>query len=97
MLATAARKAADLAGEGAPRVTDRSKSIGAKLRKLSRSIAGRTGQSKDLALRLTDEAGELAARSLREARRLAVTLRRRARGKQFPSHQIAHQRRAISS
>ena len=81
MLATEAKKAARLAGDGAPRVTDRSKSISAKLRKLNRSIAGRTGQSKDLALRMTGEAGDLAARSLREAQRLAVTLRRRARGR----------------
>ena len=81
MLASEAKQAAGVAGDGAPRVTDRSRSIGAKLRKLNRSIAGRSGQSKDLALRLTGEAGELAARSLREARRLAATLRQRARGR----------------
>jgi IS5 family transposase len=81
MLAGEAKKAADLAGEGAPRVTDRSKSISSRLRRLNRSIAGRTGQSKELALRLTGEAGTLAARSLREARRLAATLRQRARGR----------------
>jgi IS5 family transposase len=81
MLAAEAKQAAGVAGDGAPRVTDRSRSIGAKLRKLNRSIAGRTGQSKELALRLTGEAGDLAARSVREARRLAATLRRRARGR----------------
>ena len=48
---------------------------------MNRSIAGRTGHSKKLALRLTGEAGELAARSLREARRLAATLRSRAHGR----------------
>jgi transposase, IS5 family len=81
MLAAEAKQAAGVAGDGAPRVTDRSRSISAKLRRLNRSIAGRTGQSKELALRLTGEAGDLAARSSREARRLAATLRRRARGR----------------
>lgn len=81
MLATEGRRAGVLAGENAPHVTDRSKSIGAKLRKLNRSIAGRTGRSKDLAVCLTGEAGDLAAKSLREARRLAVVLRERARGR----------------
>jgi IS5 family transposase len=81
MLAAEASNAAGLVGVGAPRVTDRSKSISAKLRKLNRSITGRTGHSKELALRLTGEAGDLAARSLREARRLAAVLRQRARGR----------------
>lgn len=81
MLAAEAKRTADLAGDGAPRVTDRCRSIGVKLRKLNRSIAGRTGQSKDLALRLTGEAGDLAARSLREVRRLVAALRQRARGR----------------
>jgi IS5 family transposase len=62
-------------------VIDRSRSISSRLRRLHRSIAGRTGQSKELALRLTGEAGTLAARSLREARRLVATLRQRARGR----------------
>jgi site-specific recombinase XerC len=81
MLAGEAKQAAGLAGEGAPRVTDRSTSISTRLRQLNRSIAGRTGHSKELALRLTGEAGTLAARSLREARRLAAALRQRARGR----------------
>lgn len=81
MLAAEAKKAGELAGAGAPHVTDRSKSIGARLRKLNRSIAGRTGKSKELAVQLTDQAGQLAVRSLREARRLAATLRARARGR----------------
>jgi transposase, IS5 family len=81
MLASEAKKAAALAGDGAPRVTDRSKSISSRLRQLNRSIAGRTGQSKELALGLTGQAGGLATRSLREARRLAATLRQRARGR----------------
>src|SRR5262245_10530427 len=49
MLAAEGRRAAGLAGAGAPRVTERSRSISTRLRKLNRSIAGRTGQSKELA------------------------------------------------
>ena len=44
-------------------------------------MAARTGQGKQVALALTDEAGQLAGRSIREARRLAATLRLRARGR----------------
>jgi IS5 family transposase len=81
MLASEANKAAGLAGAGAPKVSDRSAAISARLRRLNRSIAGRTGQSKALALELTGQAGDLAGRSLREARRLAQALRQRARGR----------------
>ena len=81
MLAGEASKAAVLAGAGAPKVSDRSKAISQRLRRLNRSIAARTGQSKELALELTGQAGDLAARSLREARRLAQALRQRARGR----------------
>jgi len=81
MLAREARRAGQIAGQGVPKVVDRSKSIAKRLRRLNRSIAGRTGQSKDLALKLTGEAGALAAKSLREARRLASMLRARARGR----------------
>jgi IS5 family transposase len=81
MLAAEAKKASGLAGPGASRVVDRSRSIAARLRRLNRSIAGRTGHSKDLAVALTGEAGRLAGRSLREARKLARELRARARGR----------------
>ena len=81
MLASEAKRVAALAGDGAVRVCDRSMAISARLRRVNRSIAGRSGKSKDLALRLTGEAGELAARSFREARRLSAMLRRRARGR----------------
>jgi transposase, IS5 family len=81
MLATEAKRAGVLAGDGAPRVTDRSRSISSRLQRVNRSIAGRTGKSKELALRLTGQAGDLAARSLRQARRLSAMLRRRARGR----------------
>ena len=81
MLATEGKRAGVLAGDDAPRVTDRSRSISARLQRVNRSIAGRTGHSKELAIRLTGEAGDLARRSLGEARRLSAMLRRRARGR----------------
>jgi len=62
-------------------VKDRARQIAGRLRRVNRSIASRTGQSKPLALRLTGEAGELLAASTREARRLAARLRERARGR----------------
>lgn len=80
-LAREAAQARGLAGAAAPRVKDRSPVIAVRLRRLNRSIAARTGQSKPLALRLTGEAGELLGASIREARRLAVRLRQRARGR----------------
>src|SRR4051812_20723600 len=65
-LAREAAKARSLAGAGAPRVKDRARVIAARLRRLNRSIAARTGHSKPLALRLTGEAGEMLAQSVRE-------------------------------
>jgi IS5 family transposase len=79
-----AREAADaggVAGPGAPRVQDRSRAVGRRLRRLNRTLAARTGQGKPTALRLTGEAGRLVERSVREARRVAEHLRQRARGR----------------
>jgi IS5 family transposase len=81
MLADEAGKAAGLTSKRVPRVRDRSRSIAARLRRVNRSIASRTGHSKPLALRLTQEAGELVDRSLDEARRLVTALRAGARGR----------------
>lgn len=61
------------------------RSFSKRLRKLHRSIAGRTGQSKELALRLTGEAGDLAARSLGQARRSP-------QGQAPPAHRARHRR-----
>jgi len=65
----------ELAGDHAPRVADRSRSISARLRRVNRSIAGRTGQSKELALRLTGQAQRscrpLAAGGPQSGRRVA--------------------------
>ena len=81
MLAVEARGAGELAGDGAPRVRDRSRSVAKRLRRLNRTLAARTGQGKEVAIRLTGEAAKLAASSVREARRLATRLRERARGR----------------
>ena len=86
------RQARGLAGAGAPRVSDRSRQIAGRLRRLNRSVAARTGHSKPLALRLTGEAGELLAASIREARRLAARLRERARGRGAAAKQAAAER-----
>lgn len=81
LLAREARAAGRLAGPGGPRVRDRSRAVGQRLRRLNRTLAGRTGRGRPTALRLTGEAGELVERSVREARRVAERLRARARGR----------------
>jgi transposase, IS5 family len=48
---------------------------------LNRTLAARTGQGKQAAIKATDWAGQIARRSLREAGRLAAVLRSRARGR----------------
>jgi IS5 family transposase len=62
-------------------VRDRSRAITRRLRLLNRTLQRRTGQGRELALRLTGEAGELLRRSVSETRRLARELRARARGR----------------
>jgi IS5 family transposase len=81
VLAREAAAAGELVGADAPRVRDRSRAVGQRLRRLNRTLAARTGQGKPTALRLTGEAGELVERSVRETRRAATELRRRARGR----------------
>jgi len=80
-LAREGRKLAKLLGEGKRRVRDRSRSLGGKLRAISRTIRRRSGEAKEEVLKLTAETGELLQRSLREARRLAAIARRKARGR----------------
>jgi IS5 family transposase len=80
-LAREAAKTAALAGRDAPRVQDRSRAVGRRLRRLNRTLAARTGQGKPTALRLTGEAGQLVERSVAQARRVATYLRQRARGR----------------
>lgn len=72
-LAREAARVSHLAGEDAPRVANRSRSVNMRLRTLAR----RTGGSQ-VALRLTGEAGAIVARSIRESRALASALQARA-------------------
>jgi IS5 family transposase len=81
ILAREAKKVCHLAGDLAPKVRDRSRSITQRVRKLNRTLAARTGQGKETALRLTGEAGQLTAASVRQARRVVTRLRERARGR----------------
>ena len=70
LLAGAARHLAEAAGEEVSHVTDRSRSVGRRLRALGRTLRRRTGEARDEVLRLTGEAGDLLARSIGEARRM---------------------------
>jgi len=80
-LAREGRKLAKLIKEKKARVRDRSRSMGAKLRAISRTIRRRSGAAKEEVLKLTEETGELLQRSIKEARRLAAAARRNARGR----------------
>jgi IS5 family transposase len=81
VLAREGRKLAMLIGEKRARVRDRSRSVGRKLRAMTRTIRRRSGEAKTEVLKLTGETGELLERSIKEARRLAVLARRGARGR----------------
>jgi transposase, IS5 family len=63
------------------RVRDGSRSMGRKLRALTRTIRRRSGEAKAEVLALTEQTGELLERSIAEARKLAAVARRRARGR----------------
>jgi len=81
VLAREGRKLAKLVKETKVRVRDRSRSMGHKLRTITRTIRRRSGEAKQEVLKLTGETGELLGRSIKEARRLAGIARRRARGR----------------
>jgi transposase, IS5 family len=81
VLAREGRKLAKLVGEKKARVRDRSRSMGRKLRTITRTIRRRSGEAKAEVLKLTAETGELLERSVKEARRLADVARRKARGR----------------
>jgi transposase, IS5 family len=68
-------------GEKRTAVRDRSRTMGRKLRALTRSIRRRSGEAKTEVLALTAQTGKLLERSVREARKLAATARTRARGR----------------
>ncbi len=80
-LAREGRKLAKLIGEKKARVRDRSRSMGRKLRAITRTIRRRTGEAKSEVMTLTGETGELLERSIKQARRLAAIARRKARGR----------------
>jgi IS5 family transposase len=80
-LAREGRKLAKLVGETKRRVRDRSRSMGRKLRAISRTIRRRSGEAKAEVLALTGQTGQLLERSIAEARRLAAVARRSARGR----------------
>jgi len=81
VLAREGRKLAKLIGEKRSRVRDRSRSMGVKLRAITRTVRRRSGEAKAEVLKLTEETGELLQRSIKEARRLAALARRKARGR----------------
>jgi IS5 family transposase len=81
ILAREGRKLAGLVKERKMRVRDRSRSMGRKLRALTRTIRRRSGEAKAEVLALTEQTGELLERSVTEARKLAAVARRRAVGR----------------
>jgi len=81
VLAREAKKVAALVKERKARVRDRSRSMGRKLRALTRTIRRRTVEAKAEVLALTEQTGELLERSVKEARKLAAVAKRRAVGR----------------
>ncbi len=80
-LAREGRKLAAKLRETKTRVRDRSRSMGRRLRSITRTIRRRSGEAKAEVLALTEQTGKLLQRSVKEARRLAATARRKARGR----------------
>ncbi len=80
-LAREGRKLAARVNEKRTAVRDRTRSMGRKLRALTRTIRRRSGEAKREVLELTEQTGQLLEASINEARKLAATARRRARGR----------------
>ena len=80
-LAREGRKLAARVHEKRTAVRDRTRSMGRKLRALTRTIRRRSGEAKREVLELTEQTGQLLETSIKEARKLAATARRRARGR----------------
>ncbi len=89
VLAREGRKLAALVKEKKARVRDRSRSVGRKLRVLTRTVRRRTGQARTEVLALTEQTGELLQRSITEARKLATLARRRALGRGAATKRMA--------
>jgi transposase, IS5 family len=80
-LAREGRKLAAKIGAKRTAVRDRTRSMGRKLRTLTRTIRKRSGEAKREVLELTEQTGQLLQASTTEARALAASARRRARGR----------------
>jgi IS5 family transposase len=80
-LAREGRRLAQRIGESGLRVRDRSRSVGKRVRAITRTIRHRSGEAKAEVLALTAQTGELLERSIKEARRLVAIARSRARGR----------------
>lgn len=80
-LAREGRKLASKLRETKTRVRDRSRSMGRRLRAITRTIRRRSGEAKAEVLALTAQTGQLLEQSVKEARRLAAMARRKARGR----------------
>jgi IS5 family transposase len=80
-LAREGRKLAAMVSESEPRVRDRSRAMGRRLRGITRTIRARSGEAKTQVLKLTAQTGELLERSVRETTRLVKLVRSRARGR----------------
>ncbi|MCA1678508.1 MAG: transposase [Actinobacteria bacterium] len=80
-LARESRKLAKAIGQAGVGVRDRSRSMGRRLRAISRTIRRRSGEAKAEVINLTGQTGKLLTRSVKEARRLAATARSKARGR----------------
>ena len=81
VLARVGGKVAGMIKGQAVRVRDRSRSLGRTVRRLSKTLARRTGQAKTQVMALNERAGQLVARSAGEAQRLAAQARASARGR----------------
>ena len=69
LLAAGARRLGQAVDGVVPHVQDRSRAVGRRLRAMTRTLRRRTGEARDVVLRLTAEAGAILERSVREARR----------------------------
>jgi transposase, IS5 family len=81
VLAREGKKLAALVKQRTAGVRDRSRSMGGKLRALTRTIRRRSGAAKAEVLQLTEQTGELLERSVKEARNLAAAAKRQAVGR----------------
>jgi IS5 family transposase len=80
-LAREGRKLLGMVKGAAGRVVDRSRSVGRTVRRISKTLARRTGEAKQQVIDLNSKAGTQIAKSAREALRLAAQARKAARGR----------------